>query len=154
MKRTLIVLTVAAQLAATSLWAQTDATTTTETATGTTTGTFGSDWSTTMGTALMSDDGMTLRADSELITQFGTLSDAEKEILRRDCMMHMQTTGAADASTSTDATADTGQELTETPEAEVAGTGDATAATGTESAMGMQVTAEQMDQICAATKDL
>ena len=148
MKRTLLILTLAAQFAATSVVAQTDTTTTTEATTGASIATFGSDWTTTMGTAMMGDDGMTLRSASEIGTQFGTLSDTDKDMLRRDCMMHMQTTGAADTTASTDATAG----ATQTDPA--ASAGDASATTGTNGAMGMSITAAQMDEICAATKDM
>lgn len=151
MKRTLLIITVAAQLTATALMAQTADTSTTATTTaGTTTGTFGSDWSASMGTAMMGDDGMTLRSADELATQFDTMSDTDKDMLRRDCMMYMQTSGSADASTTTDATEGTAQ-----PDAtgQAAVEGDAAATAGTEGAAKMALTSDQMEQICAATKD-
>lgn len=155
MKHTFLILAVAAQFAGGLAVAQT-ADTTAPDATGTMTGTFGSDWSSTMGTAMMGDDGMTVRSAAEIGTQFETLSDEDKDMLRRDCMVHMQTMGAADATAGTDAAAapDATAGATETAPADGAVAGDTTATTGTEGAVGISVTAGQMDEICAATKDM
>ena len=151
MKRTLLIITMAAQLAATAPMAQTaDTSTTASTAAGTTTGTFGSDWSASMGTAMMGNDGISLRSADEITTQFDTMSDMDKDMLRRDCMMYMQTSGAADTSTTTDATAGTAQ-TDATGQTTVEG--DASATAGTDGAAKLSLTSEQMEQICAATKD-
>lgn len=145
MKSTFLTLAVAAQFLAVGAFAQTADTTTTGTADmGAMSGSYGSDWSTTLGPAMFGDDGMTLRADADIATQWGTLSEDDKAMIRRDCAMQMQksagTTGTTEGSTTTDTAA------TDT-------TGGAAATDST--AMGMMaVSGEQMDTICAATKDL
>lgn len=166
MNRIVLTLTLTAQLAATAAFAQTDTTTTGTGTADPTLGNFGSDWSSSMGTALMNDDGMTVRSSTELTTQWQTLSEADKEMVRRDCMVHMQTTGGTDTST-TGTTSDTTSGSTTTdpmttapstttdPNATATTTtsSDSTAATGSGTTP-MNITAEQMDQICAAVKDL
>lgn len=164
MKRTLLSLIVVAQFAAAAGFAQTvttdttgtvgttgtaDTTATADTNMGASVGSFGSDWSSSMGTALMGDDGMTIRTDSEIATQWQTLSDEDKGMIRRDCMAYMQMTGAADTTTQTDTTTQADTTTTTEP---ATGTADATTGTGTTTMMTM--TAEQMDKICAATKGM
>jgi len=159
MNRTLLALTVAAQLAASAAFAQTDPAA--GTASDLTVGNYGSDWSSSVGTALMGDDGTTIRPTTELTTQWQTLSEADKEIVRRDCMIHMQTTAGMETSTTGATTTDTTTGMatdsttgTATDSTATTATGtDSTASTGLETAP-MSVTAEQMDQICAGVSDL
>jgi hypothetical protein len=165
MTRTIAALTIAAQLLGTAAIAQT-ATTTEPTGTGMAAA-YGRDWSASLGSAMFGEDGSTLRSATEISTQWNTLSDADKELIRRDCMVHMQTQGASGSTaagteatgTSTDTTTgETAQAGTaSSTETGQTATGDATAAAGTDatgSTPMMNVTMEQMDQICAATKDL
>lgn len=143
MNRTLLTLTLAAQLAAVGAFAQTGTATT---GTADSPMTFGSDWSGTLGPALMGADGTTVRPAAELVSQWATLSDDDKAMIRRDCMAYMQQSGSTGAPTTT-------------------GTGTASGTTGTAgSSMGttsgtsshavipVTVTMAQMEEICAATK--
>lgn len=146
MKHTFLIVAVAAQLAAGALMAQTTDSTTAGTTTGTSTTVFGSDWSKTMGTAMMNDDGTAARSADELATQFDTLSDTDKDMLRRDCKLYMQTSGEDEAAIAPDATANTTQ-------TDGATTGNATANVEADGTMGVSMTTEQMKMICAALKD-
>lgn len=173
MKATFLTLALAAQLAAAGAYAQTTAPTTEGSAgVGSTPGAYGSDWSTTLGPALFGEDGMTLRADSEIATQWATLSEEDKAMIRRDCTMHMQKSGGTTGMTEGTGTATTGTATTGTDTGttgSTTGTASESTATGTttgtaaDSSTGttgegsndmMTVTDEQMEQICAATKDL
>ena len=91
MKHTILTLTLAAQLAAGTALAQTtDAQAPAENMeTGMTSGTFGNDWPTTLSLALLEQDGTTVRPETEIATQWETLSDADQEIIRRDCELLM-----------------------------------------------------------------
>lgn len=148
MKTTFLALTIAAQLAAVAAFAQTSDGTATSTDAATAADTFGSDWSTTLGTALFSEDGTTVRAGTEIMTQWETLSDEDKAQVRRDCMIYMQvpgdtTTGSSTSTEGSTATTDNSAATT---------TDTTTSATGASPMM--NVTAKQMEEICAATKDL
>lgn len=169
MKRTFIILTLATQLAAIPAFAQTTAATT---GAGSGAGTYGSDWSETLRPALFTDEGTKVRDASEIASQWATLSDEDKDMIRRDCEMHAKssdsastttgsttgtTTGSATGSGGTStATTDstTGSTATTTDSAATGSTG-ATTGTTTDGAMPvLDVAAEQMDEICEATKDL
>lgn len=111
MKRTILTLTLAAQMAAGAAFAQT---TTTEAPAGgmdESTQTFGSDWPTTLGLALFDEDGTTVRSEAEIATQWETLSDEDQNMIRRDCEMLPD---QADASGSTGATGSTDTDATGT----------------------------------------
>lgn len=156
MKRTFIILTLATQLAAIPAFAQTTAATT-----GSGSGTYGSDWSETLRPALFTDEGTKVRDASEIASQWATLSDEDKDMIRRDCEMHEKssdsassTTGSTAGSTAGSATGTTGSTATTTDSTATGSTG-ATTGTTTDGAMpALDVTAEQMDEICEATKDL
>jgi hypothetical protein len=162
MKRTFLALALAAQTVAIPAFAQTTDTTTGTTDPATTSGSFGSDWSTTLGAAMFAEDGTTVRSATELSAQWSTLSEEDKTMIRRDCMVHMQQPAGATDSTgttgSTDSTGATGSATTDsttTGDTSQPGTsGDAADAATGDAAATISVTTEQMDQICAATKDL
>lgn len=143
MKRTLITVMLATQFLVGIAMAQTAATTTENEGSGMET-TYGSDWSKTLGSSMFGEDGTTVRAADEISAQWSTLSDADKEMIRRDCMVHMQMPGAGGDAASTDTTVTGAADTSSTTEAGT--TADAGAS--------MSVSMEQMDQICAATKDL
>ena len=156
MNRTFLTLTFATQLFVTAAFAQTTDTTTGDTGTMGTGMSFGSDWSPTLGMALFAEDGTTVRSATEIETQWNTLSTEDQDLIRRDCMMYMQSTeaGATDgtgAETTTDATTAT---TTETDTETGTSTDDTTAMSEDGSTTMMDVSMEQMDQICAATQDL
>lgn len=169
MKRTLITIALAAQLAAAGAFAQTS-NTTTGMSSGAGSVAFGSDWSTTLGSAMFGEDGTTVRQSTELSTQWNTLSEEDKSMIQRDCMVYMQqtggatgTTGAATGTTAAPATTGSSDTAGATGTTGVTGTTGTTtgstadATTGTAAGDGstpMTVTMEQMEQICAATKDL
>ncbi|MFN3662491.1 hypothetical protein [Yoonia sp.] len=92
MKHTILTMTLAAQLAAGTALAQTtDAQAPAENMeTGMTSGSFGNDWPTTLSLALLEQDGTTVRPETEIATQWETLSDADQEIIRRDCELLME----------------------------------------------------------------
>jgi hypothetical protein len=177
MKRTFLTLTLAAQLVAVGAFAQTSPTTTGTTDSGVTSDTFGSEWSTALSSAFFTEGGTTIRAESELVNQWGTLSDEDKEMIRRDCMAYMQqsgdttgTTGTAAGTTDSTGTGTTGSTSTTTGSTGTStdstatasgsagtqsGTSDTTSGTSAAGTGAMtDVTMEQMEQICAATKDL
>lgn len=163
MKRTLITIALAAQLAAVGAYAQTSNTTTGMTS-GASSVTFGSDWSMALGSAMFGEDGTTVRQSTELSTQWNTLSEEDKSMIERDCMVYMQQTGDVTGTTgaatgTTDATGTTGSSgttgATGTTGTTTGSTTGATAGTATgDGSTPMTVTMEQMEQICEATKDL
>ena len=182
MKSSLLTLALAASFAAGGALAQTTATPPTGGDTGAQSGAYGSGWSTSLRSAIFSD-GDTVRPESELSSQFATLSDEDKEMLRRDCEAHEQagdmsgddttTTGAAmgagagmgatgTAGGATGAGGTTG--TTETTAGAATG-GSGTAGTAGGTAMGAgggtgaatggmtTVSAAQMEEICEAVGD-
>jgi hypothetical protein len=139
MTRTVLTLALAAQLAAGAVFAQT-----TETITDTidemAPSSFGADWSTALRGALISEDGVTIRTAADLSAQWQTLSEEDRNILIRDCMMFMQQPApAADPTAGMDT--GTSGDVADAPTADVS--------EGTE----VNVTTAQMEEICAATKD-
>lgn len=136
MKLTFLTLTMAAQLAAGVAMAQTSDATTTTTGAASASGTFGSDWSTSLGSAMFGEDGNTVRSDSEIATQWATLSEEDRNMIRRDCMVFMQ--GNDTASSTTDATAGTTGSATAGTDGSVTTGTDTTAggATGTDTTAG------------------
>lgn len=153
MKRTfltlaVLTLAVAVQLAAVPALAQTSATTTGTSGLNATSNTFGRDWSTTLGLAMFGDDGSALRSESELTSQWVTLSDEDKDMIRRDCMMHMQQSGGMTGTT--DTTGST-TNSTGTTTGSASGTTAGTSMTGSNPAI--NVSMEQMQTICDATRD-
>lgn len=156
MKTFFLPLVLAAQMMAVGAIAQTDDATNDSTALGAGSGTYGSDWSSTLGPAIFGDDGTTLRPDAEIAMQWNTLSDEDKLMIRRDCAAHLEKKGGMDnitegAGTKT-APADEGTTGT------MAADGSAVAPDGTTTGSGsstmISVTDEQMETICAVTKDL
>ncbi len=161
MKMTFLTMTMAAALTASMAMAQTTdaaeetgATETGASETGVSTApvTFGSDWSASMGTAVFGDDGMTVRSAPEIETQWQTLSEEDRTMIRRDCTVYMEGKSAAagaaeEAVTGSGGEAGAGDALT--PENSGATDGSGTETTGT-----MQVSAEQMEALCAATSNL
>ena len=148
MRSTFLTLLMAVQLAAVPAFAQTSGTTTGTSGAGMTSDTFGSDWSTTLGLALFAEGGTMVRSDSELASQWQTLSDEDKNMIRRDCMLYMQQSGGTITGTTGTTT---GSSMGSTA-GSAAGTTSGASATG--SGAMINVTMEQMEQICAATKDL
>ncbi len=150
MKCTFLTLALAAQLAAAGAVAQTTSSTTGTTDSGVMSDSFGSDWSKSLGSAMIGEDGATVRTESEIATQWETLSDEDKEMVRRDCEKYTeQSEGTTDvetgsATTTTDSTVDTSQ----------SGTSDTTTGSSSTDTTPMNVTMEQMAEICAATDDL
>jgi hypothetical protein len=150
MNRTFLVIALAANLTVGAAFAQTSTTATTPSDPASTT--YGSDWSATLGPAMFGADGTTLRPDAELVTQWGTLSVEDKAMIQRDCMAHMAQSGTTTGG-ATGTTGATTTTTTATTPTTGTTTGSTSAAT-TGSAMPMSVSAEQMDKICTATKDL
>jgi hypothetical protein len=174
MNRTSLALALIAQLAAGSALAQTNTTTNQPEGSGSGS-TYGTDWSSSLGAAMFGEDGTTMRSVTEIATQWNTLSQDDKDMIRRDCMAYMQATGTAAGSTGTAGTTTTttgtgtaatgtGTASTGTDTTTTTGTGTGTASTGTASTgtastgadtgSTLSVSMEQMEQICAATKDL
>ncbi|MFD1510894.1 hypothetical protein [Lacimonas salitolerans] len=144
MKRTFLTLAVAAHLAAGGAIAQTTSTTTGDT--GMMSGSFGSDWSTSLGSALLGEDGTTVRSESEIASAWEDLSDEDKEMIRRDCAAYSAQSDDSDASDSTATTMDSSSDTSQS--------GDATSDASDADDAPMNVTMEQMEEICAATEDL
>jgi hypothetical protein len=107
---------------------------------------------------MFAEGGTTVRSSTELGAQWATLSEEDKAMVRRDCMVHMQQPAGATDSTGAAGSATTGSAATDsttTGDTSQTGTsGDASAAATTGTTGTLNVTTEQMDQICAATKDL
>jgi hypothetical protein len=139
---------VAAQLAVVPAFAQTSATTTGTSGLNAASSTFGHDWSTTLGLAMFGDGESTLRSESELTSQWETLSDEDKDMIRRDCMMHMQQSGGMTGSTGTTGSTSSS---TGTTTGGASGTAAGTPMTGSNPAI--NVSMEQMETICDATRD-
>jgi hypothetical protein len=164
MKRTLFTIAMVAQLAAVGAFADTTSTTagaTTEKAGSSMASTsYGSDWSKTLGSAMFNADGTTLRSNTEMTSQYKTMSAEDKAMLQRDCMKYSEQ-GTANTSTDASGTATTGTAATGTADASgttsdsttKSTTGSTTGTTSTGATGTMNVTSEQMEQICAATKD-
>lgn len=176
MKFKIITLSLAAQLAAFGAIAQTSTTTGTEGMSST----FGGDWTSSLGSAMFGEGGTDVRSADELTSQWATLSEEDRAMIRRDCMAHMQQSGgAADTTgTATDGTAPlgttdgTGTTGTDTTGTGTGATGADTGTTGTagtatdgtagsasdmasaDGSAALNVTTEQMEQICAATQGL
>ena len=157
MKRTLITLSLAAQMVAFGAFAQTSGTSDPAAPTAT----FGSDWSSTLGSAMFGEDRTTVRPATELTAQWATLSDEDKAMIQRDCLMHTQLSGgatdvtgaASDAAGTTGTTEGTATTGTSETTAEST-TSTETGTTSTDAEMTISVTADQMEEICAATKDM
>lgn len=160
MKATFLSIAVAAQLVVVGAFAQTSGTTTGTADMGPASASYGSDWSSTLGPAMFGDDGMTLRPDSEIATQWGTLSEEDKAMLRRDCTALLQksggttglTEGTGTTSPDTGTTSGTATGAADSTTGASPGTTSGMASTGTGAPI--SVTDEQMEKICAATKDL
>lgn len=153
MKRTFLILTLAAQLAAVPAFAQTSTATTGTADTASTSGTFGSDWSKTLRPAMFGEDGTKVRSETEIASQWGTLSDEDKDMIRRDCETYMKQSDNADGTTGA-ATGSTGTGTDSTASSTGTSTGASTGTSMDGSAPAIEVTSEQMEEICAATKDL
>ncbi|MBL4918695.1 hypothetical protein [Szabonella alba] len=52
---------------------------------------FGQDWSTSLATAIFAENRESVRPANEIAMQWATLSPEDQDIIRRDCMVHMQT---------------------------------------------------------------
>lgn len=155
MKSTFLILTVAAQLAAFGASAQTSTTATGAPGAAASTS-FGSDWSQTLGSAMFNENGTEVRPATELSTQWKSLSEEDMTMIRRDCAAYMQQSGGASSTTeatgtagSTDTTATTGA-----ADSTSSTTGSASGSASTDATMSMDVSTTQMEEICAATKDL
>lgn len=187
--RKLLTLTLAAHLVAVSAGAQTDESAGEQTALGgigpsSDPGAFGGDWSMILGSAMFDMDGRTVRSEDELLGQWGTLSEEDRDIIRRDCAVFQEQAGGTPSDGSA---APTGLDSTGagegTPEMGAAGSAtgaDAAAdAAGTEPALGaggatgtgatgtagdagtaqpvspimIDVSMEQMEEICAVLED-
>lgn len=162
MKLTLLWMTMAAQLAASAAVAQTS-----DGPTGSPmmSGSFGADWSTSLGSAMFGDDNTTVRPVSEIETQWVTLSEEDRAMIRRDCMAFMQDSGGsvetgADGAEATDGAgsgidapgstgADANMAGTEAPAMSDTGLAADTSVTGI-----LDVSSENMQTICSATADL
>lgn len=168
MKHTFLTLTMAATLATGAAFAQTAATTG-ATGSGMESGSFGSDWSSSLKEALFEDDGTTVRSASELEDQMDSLSDEDKEMVRRDCEEYEQQADATTGGTgSTGATMGSTGSATGSTDTTTGSTGSATGGTGattgsTDTTSGtsgagtdstMNVSMQQMQQICDAVNDL
>lgn len=178
MTRTFFTMALAAQLVAGTAFAQSTAT---DTQTGTMqTGseTFGSDWTPALGLALLDIDGTNVRTESEISAQWQTLSDEDKELIRRDCellseqsdeMGGMSDDAADDSAmnpsagigaagdTGTSGMSDSADPMTDAaPDMSVdTGTADSgTMMSEDDSVTTVTVSAEQMQEICDATNDL
>lgn len=147
MIRKLLAFTLAAPLAAAGAFAQTDSLS----GTGTMDGTYGSDWSSSLHSAMLNDDGMTVRSEAEIATEWEDLSEEDREMLRRDCDDYEQQSGVTGS-------LDTGMTGTGTTTGTGTATGTGTLDTTTDlttDGMGMTtVSMDQMEQICTAIEDL
>lgn len=145
MKYSKTILIVAAQFLAVAAIAQTD------TESGAMTS-FGSDWSTSLGAALIGEDGAKAMTADEVATQWETMSDADKDMIRRDCAAHMATSADAGMSSDGTSTADTGTAVETDTTANTDTTADTTMDSDTTMGMNMMpVTTAQMDVICDGT---
>lgn len=164
MKRTVITLSIAAQLVAFGAIAQTTDPTAPAMSSNGSTETFGSDWSSTLGSAIFGAEGTTLRPSSELSTQWATLSAEDKAMIERDCLAYTEHSGDSSSTTgatgSTGATGTTGTNGTGggTDTTGMAGTtgttGTTGAATSADGGTEITVSMEQMKEICTATQGM
>lgn len=156
MKLTLATLAIAAQLTGAVALAQTTESTTGTGTMTTPTGSFGSDWSSSLGSALFGEDGSTVRSTNEIETQWQTVSEEDRAMVRRDCIMFMQEAGGSTdtgttGSGTTDGTATTGTTGTTgaTADSATSGAAGGTSATGTAGTSG--VTGGSSDTVTSGT---
>lgn len=114
--------------------------------------TFGSDWTTTLGAAMLEDDG-TVRAPDDIAALWDDLSEEDRVMIRRDCELFV-----AEAERRTED--DTEVAATETDSTEIereAATDlelDATSEAPVAEITPVVLTMEQMEEICATTSNL
>jgi hypothetical protein len=94
MKRTLLTLTLAAQFAAGASFAQTGDSLSEANAPDLQPVAYGGDWPQTLVLALFAQDALDVRPAEEIATQWNTLSEEDKALIRRDCQDVMQLTEA------------------------------------------------------------
>ncbi|WP_103334234.1 hypothetical protein [Pseudotabrizicola formosa] len=150
MKSAIIPFAIASQLLAFGAVAQSSAANDTTTPIS-----FGSDWSTSLGTAMFGDDGSTVRPSAELAAQWITLSEEDKAMVQRDCAAYGQhSSGPADATVASAGTAGASDAA--------AMDGDTTVAEGptvpgmpsVDSRIQISVSMDQMEEICTAVEDM
>lgn len=180
--RKLFTLTLAAQLVAVSAGAQTDGSagqqpapetsagivpeTGTGVGPGTSPGEFGGDWSMILGSAMFDMDGRTVRSKDELLGQWGTLSEEDRDIIRRDCaVLEEQADETRGEGSAAPVSPDTPGSGGATPEmgagpatgadaaADAAGTSGSTGAAQSGLPIMIDVSMEQMEEICAVLGD-
>lgn len=153
MKRRFIILTLATQLVAIPAFAQA---TTGTTETGSTSGGFGSDWLQTLRPVQFSKDGIKLRDTAKIASQWPTLSDENKDTIGRNCALHDNESDSDSGITSTDTSTDTNIGSSDTS-ANPTGTATDSTTTGMitdDDAPALDMTEEQIDDICETTDDL
>lgn len=107
--------------------------------------TFGSDWTTTLGAAMLEDDGM-VRAPDDIAALWDDLSEEDRVMIRRDCELFV----AEEERRTEDRTEIAGVD-TEGSESEA---GDSMADDAGPDITPVQLTMEQMEEICATTSNL
>ncbi len=156
MKHTFLTLTLAAQLAAAGAYAQTSDETSDTSGSSMMSGSdsnmmsknFGSDWSSQLKSAMLAEDGTDVRSESELASEWESLSEDDKDMIRRDCMMHMQRSDGetgmqSHSSDSAMGSSDMGMDSSGTDSTSDMSSSDMVSVSG-----------EQMQQICDATSGL
>lgn len=106
---------------------------------------FGGDWTTTLGVAMLEDDG-TVRAPDDIAALWDDLSEEDRVMIRRDCELFV----AEEERRTEDRTEIAGVE-TERSESE---TSDSMADDAGPDITPVQLTVEQMEEICATTSNL
>ena len=153
MKRTLVTITILAQLTAVGAFADTTSKSTEKAGSTVGSTSYGSDWSKTLVAAMFSTDGTTLRSDNEMMEQWKTISPEDKAMVQRDCLKYGQQ-GTADTSATTDSTATAAATGTTADSTTKSSTGTTTGTTSPAANATLNVTMAQMTQICADTKGM
>lgn len=148
MAKTLLGLTVCAQIFATVAFGQTDPANEPAKA-GDTDGNYGQSWTSTLGSAIFSDTGMmTIRPASELTAQWNTLSETDRMMIRNDCKDYRSKVTASGGDTTSTATSGSGTQGSTTSSTDLT----ANVQSGTERTA--TVNNAQMKEICATIETL
>jgi hypothetical protein len=149
MKRTLLTLALALPLTATGALAQTTDAEVDAPEPGMMTESFGRDWTTTLGAAMLAEDG-TVRPPADIAALWDDMSEEDRLMNRRDCELFV---GQSERSTE-DRTDIAGTETDRSAEGSQADASDSMADDAGTDITPVEVSMEQMEEICATTSNL
>lgn len=162
MKRSFLMMALAAQLSAGAALAQTTPTPPTSPDPASpealmSPNPFGWDWSTSLRTAMFGEDGTTVRPDKEIEAQWMTLSEEDRALIQRDCMVFVQS--APEDGVTEDSTGSAPPASPDSAEAPPSSDAEAVTAEGTPAVAPstteiFEISEENMQTICAATSSL